>query len=88
MINPTEEQLAEWMQRYYPQNTRKRRLSDLAQQQTYSRPLPPRYEVLTNGGNTKYMDEGTYNNYMGAIDSTDDPYSKMDAYRNLMRGLR
>ena len=37
MINPTEEQLAEWMQRYYPppepQSMPKRRLSDLAQQE-------------------------------------------------------
>lgn len=56
--------------------------------QSYSRPLPQNYEVLTNGGNTKYMDEGTYNNYMGAIDSAGDSYSQMDAYRRLMSGLR
>jgi len=55
------------------------------QPQTYTKYLPRSYETIEGG--TKYMDEGTFGRYINAIDSNEDPYAKMDAYRNLMKGV-
>lgn len=59
-------------------------------QQQYYQPqqefyLPNKYEVRPYGGNVKYMDTQTFNDYMGEIDKPQDAYQTMDAYRRLMR---